>query len=107
MGAIIKALTSLTSVSAGELAKAKVMLKSKMYRQTEEGPAEMVDLGHQLLVSGSYGSPADFAGIIDSVTEAQVVAVAKKLLLSKPTIAAYGDTHTVPHYSAVESALKA
>jgi len=105
--AITKSLTGLASVSKDELDKAKVMLKSKMYRQAEEGTAQMLDLGQQLLVSGSYGSPADFASIIDSVTEAQVAAMAKKLLSSKPTIAAFGDTHTVPHYSAVEAALKA
>jgi len=105
--AIMKSMTGLTTVSKDELAKAKAMLKSKMYRQAEEGQAQMLDLGQQLLVSGSYGSPADFAKIIDGVTEAQVASAAKKLLSSKPTIAAFGDTHTVPHYSAVEAALKA
>lgn len=105
--AILKSLTGLTSVSKDELAKAKAMLKGKLFRDVDDGKTLLQDLGSQLLLSGKYGSSSDFATIIDGVTEAQVTAAAKKLLSSKPTIAAYGDTHTVPHYSAVEAALKA
>uniref|UniRef100_A0A7S0BB37 Insulinase family protein n=1 Tax=Pyrodinium bahamense TaxID=73915 RepID=A0A7S0BB37_9DINO len=105
--AIIKALTGLTSVSKDELAKAKAMVKGKMLRQVDEGPVLMQDLGNQLLLSGRYGSAADFGKVIDGVTESEVMAAARKLLSSKPTVVAYGDTHSVPHYSAVEAALKA
>jgi processing peptidase subunit alpha len=105
--AMMKSLTGLTSVSKAELDKAKAMLKGKIYRQTDDGSTLTQDLGQQLLLSGRYGSPADFAKAIDAVSEAQVTAAAKKLLSSKPTVAAFGDTHTVPHYSAVEAALKA
>merc|ERR1719203_2113983 len=105
--AMMKSLTGLTSVSKAELDKAKAMLKGKIYRQTDDGSTLTQDLGQQLLLSGRYGSPADFAKAIDAVSEAQVTAAAKKLISSKPTVAAFGDTHTVPHYSAVEAALKA
>jgi len=103
--AILKTLKGSTTVSKDELAKAKAMLKGKLARQADDAPTIMADMGQQL-VSGHYGSAADFAAIIDSVTEADVSAAAKKILSSKPTIAAFGDTHTVPHYGAIEAALK-
>lgn len=105
--AIAKVLTGLTSVGKDELDKAKAILKGKMLRQADDDLELLQDLGQQLLLSGRYGSPTDFAKIIDGVTEAQVTAAAKKLLSSKLTLAAYGDIHTVPHHSAVEAALKA
>mmetsp|Transcript_2380 Transcript_2380/g.2763 ORF Transcript_2380/g.2763 Transcript_2380/m.2763 type:complete len:447 (+) Transcript_2380:56-1396(+) len=104
--AIFDTLKSLTSVSQEELARAKAMLKGKLLRQSDDAATLMQDLGNQVLLSGKYGSPSDFVKIIDSVTESQVAAAARKLLASKPTIAAYGDTHSVPHYSKVEEALK-
>merc|ERR1712151_1176032 len=97
----------LTTVSADELAKAKVGLKAQLFRQVDDASVLMHDMGSQLLLSGKYGSAADFAKIIDGVSGAQVTAAAKKLLASKPTVAAFGDTHAVPHYSLVEAALKA
>jgi processing peptidase subunit alpha len=105
--AIAKTLTGMTTVGKDELAKAKAMLKGKLFRQLDSDSDLMQDLGTQVLLSGRYGSAVDFAKAIDAVTEADVAGAAKKLLSSKPTIAAYGDTHTVPHYSAVEASLKA
>jgi len=104
--AVAKTMASLTTVGKDELAKAKAMLKGKMYRQADNDSELMQDLGQQLLLSGRYGSVADFATIIDAVTEADVTAAAKKILSSKLTLAAYGDTHSVPHYSAMEAAFK-
>jgi len=105
--AICNSLKGLTTVSKDELDRAKAVLKGKLFRQAGDDSLTAQDLGSQLLMSGSYGSPADFAKAIDGVTESQVTAAAKKILSSRPTVAAFGDTHTVPHYSAVEAALKA
>lgn len=106
-GAIMKSLTGLKSVSKDELTKAKSMLKASLLRATDDDCTLLKDMSQQLLISGRYGSAADFAKIIDGVTEADVTAAASKLLGSKPTVAAFGDTHSVPHYSAVEAGLKA
>jgi len=46
-------------------------------------------LGQQLI------APADCAQAIDGVEEAQPAATAEKILFSRPTVAALGDT--VPH----------
>lgn len=103
---ILQALGGLTEVSDMELQKAKSMLKGKLFRQVDEDQVLMQDMAQQLLLGSQYGSPKDFAGMIDTVTVGDVTAAARKILSSKPTIAAYGDTHTVPHYSAVEAALR-
>lgn len=104
--AVTSCLKGLTNVSADELSLAKNVLKGTLARQMDDSQELMKDLGTQLLVSGSYGSVADFSKIIDGVTAEQVSSAAKKVLSSKPTVAAYGDTHTVPHYAAIEAALK-
>merc|ERR1719330_2027260 len=105
--AIAKPLTGLASVAGDELATAKAMLKGNLLRQLDDDATLMQDMGTLLLTSGRYSSVADFVKAIDRVSEAEVGAVAKKLLGSKPTVAAYGDTHAVPHLSAVEAMLKA
>lgn len=104
--AVASCLSGLTSVSADELKLAKSVLKGTLFRQSDDASEVVKDLGTQLLLSGKYGSVADFAKIIDGVTQDQVCSAAKKMLSSRPTLAAFGDTHTVPHYSAIEAALK-
>jgi len=104
--AVASALKSLTSVTADELKLAKSVLKGNLYRACDTASELSRDLGTQVLLSGRYGSVADFAKIIDGVTPDQLSTAAKKMLSSRPTVAAYGDTHTVPHYSAIEAALK-
>lgn len=105
--AITKALSGLTSVTADELAAAKAVLKGMILRQVDDEATMMKDIGQQLLLAGKYGSPAEFAKMIDAVSAAEVTAAATKLLASRPTVAAFGDTHAVPHYGAIEAALKA
>jgi len=100
------ALKGMTEVSETELSKAKAMLKGKLFRQADDAKQLMEDMGQQLLLSNTYGSPADFANIIDGVSAGDVADAASKILGSRPTVVAYGDTHTVPHYSAIEDALK-
>lgn len=104
--AVTSCLKSLTTVSADDLKLAKAMLKGTLYRQADDSQTLLQDLGTQVLMTGRYGSPADFAKVIDNVSADQVAAAAKKLLSSRPTLVAFGDTHTVPHYSVIEAALK-
>jgi len=104
---MMKVLSGLKTVSKDELAAAKTVLKGKMLRQVDDDATMLKDIGQQLLHGGTYGSPAEFAKLIDGVTLDQVTTAAKKILSSRPTVAAYGDTHAVPHYAAVEAGLKA
>jgi len=105
--AVAKTMGSLTTVCKDELAKAKAMLKGKLFRQADNDNELMQDMGQQLLLTGKYASAADFAQLIDGVSEAEVTAAAKKILSSKLTLAAYGDTHAVPAYASMESLFKA
>merc|ERR1712113_1089934 len=95
--AIAKTLTGLGSVTAEELARAKAVLKGNLLRQLDDDVMLMRDMGTQLLSSGRYSSVSALSTTIDAVTEAEVTSMAKQLLASKPTLVAYGDTHTVPH----------
>jgi len=104
--AIAKTLGGLTTVGKDEMAKAKAMLKGRLLRELDDDSVLVKDMGSQLLMAGRYGSPSDFCKAIDAVSEADVSAAAKKMLSGRPTVAAFGDTHSVPHYSAIEAALK-
>jgi len=104
---IAQALKGLTSVGADELARAKAMLKGRLYRQMDDDSTLMQDLASQTLLSGRYGSAAAFARAIDGVSESDVTAAAGRLLSGRPTVAAFGDTHSVPHYSTIDAALRA
>merc|ERR1740121_2500143 len=68
--AIAKTLAGLGSVSAGELSKAKAVLKGNLLRQLDDDVMLMKDMGTQLLTSGRYSSVSDFSKAIDGVTEA-------------------------------------
>mmetsp|Transcript_45409 Transcript_45409/g.83020 ORF Transcript_45409/g.83020 Transcript_45409/m.83020 type:complete len:527 (-) Transcript_45409:92-1672(-) len=105
--AMVKSLTDLGSVGAEELASAKAMLKGRLLRQVDDNFTLMQDIGTQVLLSGKYASAADFSKAIDAVKADQLTAAAKKLLGSKPTVVAFGDTHAIPHYAKIEAALKA
>lgn len=103
---VAKALAGMATASADEINKAKQMLKGSLLRQVDDSAAIGKDLGTQMLLSGTYASPAEFCATIDGVTAAQVSAAAKSILSSKPTVVGFGDTHAVPHYSVLEAALK-
>jgi processing peptidase subunit alpha len=104
--AVAYCLKGLEAVSADELKVAKAVLKGNIARSVDDSASLMKDMGTQILMSGKYGSAGDFAKAIDAVTADQVSAAAKKLLSCKPTLVSCGDTHTVPHYSVIEAALK-
>lgn len=104
--AVAATMSGLTSVSSDEVSIAKKILIGNIHRQSDDASSFMKDMGTQLLLSGRYGSAADFARAIDGVTADEVAAAARKLLSSKPAVAACGDTHTMPSYAAVEASLK-
>jgi processing peptidase subunit alpha len=104
--AITKALAGLSTVTADELKLAKAMLTGKILREADDSSSLVQDLGAQILATGTYSSASEFAAVVDKVDASEVTAAAKKMLASKPTVAAFGDTHTVPHYAAIEASLK-
>jgi len=105
--AIVKSLAGCATISKDELAIAKSRCKGNLMREMDDDAGLLQNMASQIMNVGKYHSPADVIAAIDAVTEADVANAAKAILASKPTLAAYGDTHTVPHYAAVEAALKA
>jgi len=103
---ITTCLAGLTNVNDVELANAKARFKGNLMRQADDSHALMQDIGTQILLSGKYCSASELASVIDGVTAGDVAAAARKLLSSKPTVVAVGDTHAVPHYDVIEASLK-
>merc|ERR1712194_721742 len=93
-------------IVVAEIKKAKAVLKGSLLRQVDDSAALMQDMGTQMLLSGKYATPAEFCAVVDGVSVSQVTAAAEKILSSKPTVVAFGDTHAIPHYSTIEAGLK-
>lgn len=106
VGAVVaQCLSGTTSISEEELTKAKAQLKGNLSRQVDSTHALMSDIGTQVLLSGKYGSASDMSALIDGISASDVTSAAQKLLASKPTVVAVGDTHAVPHISAIAASL--
>ncbi|CDJ37319.1 mitochondrial-processing peptidase alpha subunit, putative [Eimeria tenella] len=97
----------MTRVTAEELQRAKNSIKSSIYMNLENRGIVMEDIGRQLLMSGRVISPAEFCRAIDNVKEADIRRVAEKMFSKPPTVVAYGDICSVPHYEEIRAALRA
>lgn len=82
-------------VSDAELARAKAQYKLRIASAAETAGGARDYMGAQLLGSGSVASVADTLKAVDGVTAANVQALAKEALSSKPAIAAIGDRKSV------------
>jgi len=99
-------LKGLGSVKGDEVAKAKTYTKNLLALKAEDKGSLIDSMGASVLSTGVATSVADLAKLVDGVSDAQLAAVAKKLLASKPTVVAHGDIYNVPHYAAIEASLK-
>jgi len=90
--------------AAGDVAKAKAYAKSLLALRCEDKSYLVDSLASSLIASNTCGSAADLMKAIDGVSD--IAGAAKKIFGSKPTVVAYGDVYNVPHYSAIEAALK-
>jgi len=90
--------------AAGDVAKAKAYAKSLLALRSEDKSYLVDSLGSSLIASNTCGSVADLQKAIDGVSD--ISGAAKKIFGSKPTVVAYGDIYNVPHYAAIEAALK-
>ncbi|KAF8817879.1 putative peptidase M16, alpha subunit [Cardiosporidium cionae] len=103
---IAEELKEMKSVTKLELNRAKNALKSSIWMNLESSPVIMEDIARQLIMSGNIRSGEDFCMAIDAVTESDIRRVAEKLVQQKPTVVAYGDISTIPHYDEICSVLK-
>ena len=77
------------------------MLKSSMMMNLESRDIVMEDIGRQILATGKRVSPDELCRQVDAMTGGDLQRVAKNMLNTPLTLAAYGDTSKMPKYSAV------
>lgn len=89
-------------VSQEELGRAKKMLKSRMMMQLESRIVVCEDLARQYAAYGYREDPASICEKVDSVTEADLMAVAQRLLLTPPAVGCVGqDISRMPSYEQI------
>jgi len=92
-------------INEEELKRAKNQLKSSVYYQLENRNLTLEDLCRQLSVYGKIETPQTVVGWIDQVTVDDVHRVAKAMLKTPLTLAAYGDLRNVPRYDQVANVI--
>lgn len=93
-------------VTKEELKRAKNSLKSSIWMNLECRQVVMEDIARQLLMSGCVLSGHDFCNAIDNVTEEQIQKVVEKMIKKTPTVVAFGEISTIPHYDTICNQLK-
>lgn len=99
--------SKMKSVAAEELQRAKNSLKSSIYMNLECRGIVMEDVGRQLLMSGRLISPQEFCRAIDNITESDIKRAVDEMFSKPPTVVAYGDIFSVPHYEEIRASLQA
>jgi len=84
-----------------ELARAKSQLKSAIWMNLESRPIILEDIGRQVVIYDRVPTAAELCAKIDKVTHHDIVRVARKMLATKPAIAAFGDLSQFPDLSKV------
>lgn len=101
----ISGLKGMANMSGDDVDVAKALAKGELLRNMDDDATVMHDIAQQLMTTGEYVSPADFAAQIDAVSVASLTKAASSMLNSSPTVAAYGDNHALPHYDVVKKGL--
>lgn len=83
-------------LSKADIARGKAQLKLSVLVAAESAETIIEDMGAQVLSTGKILSPADMVKAIDSMPDAAINEVVKRVLSSKPTLAAVGDLAYCP-----------
>lgn len=96
------ALDALKSISQGvkseDLKRAIAQAKFNTYAAAEERTMSAETIGRSLLLSGKTPDVESIVADLEKVTADKLKSVAKKMLEAKPSVAAIGETHTLPYY---------
>ena len=98
----------MASVASGqiteeELARAKAATVSSILMNLESKAIVAEDIGRQILTYGERKAPAEFIAQVNALTVADVAAVAKKCVASKPTLCMVGDLSSAPRYETLKA----
>jgi len=92
-------------VSESELSRAKTQLKSMLMMNLEARPVMFEDVGRQVLANNVRQQPQYYCDKIDKITDKDIDRVARRMLTSRPSVAALGNLATMPGYDEICSAL--
>jgi len=92
-------------ISDPELERSKTQLQSMLLMNLESRPIVFEDIGRQILANGCYKSPEEYISEIVNVTEEDVARLVKRLLTSKPSIAALGNLQQLPSFEEITGEL--
>lgn len=88
-----------------ELKRAKTQLKSMLLMNLEARPVVFEDIGRQVLATGKRKDPEHFINEIDKITAEDVQRVARRFLLSPPSVAARGQIKGIPNVKEIQEAI--
>jgi processing peptidase subunit alpha len=91
------------SITDEELARAKAATVSSILMNLESKAIVAEDIGRQILTYGERKSPSEFITQVNALTAADVAAVAKKCIASKPTLCMVGDLSSAPRYEQLKA----
>ncbi|XP_035685372.1 LOW QUALITY PROTEIN: mitochondrial-processing peptidase subunit alpha-like [Branchiostoma floridae] len=92
-------------VGGVELARAKTQLQSMLMMNLEARPIVFEDIGRQVLNNSARKTPQEFCNMIAAVTEEDIRRVARRMLETKPSVAALGDLRQLHSYEDIQTGL--
>jgi len=93
------------SVNMVEFNRAKKQLQSMLLMNLESRPVVFEDVARQVLTSGARKESTYYIDAIDQVTPMDIQRVSKRMLRSKPSVAALGTLEKLPLFSDICEAL--
>jgi len=110
-GDLVKSVTSemkklTSSLTSEELQRAKALFKSSVLFSTDRKSCLADFVGNRVSLTHQVQTPEDVLRGVDSITEKDVLNVAKRVFSSKPTLVVLGDVYNVPTVDEIQSSLK-
>lgn len=96
--AAVKALKS-CSVSTDDVARGKAQLKAAILHQHDNDGTLLCDIGAQAALLGNAHNSGELIAIVDTITQADVQAAARRAGSSKLSMGAVGNLGNIPHVS--------
>ena len=85
-------------VKADDLKRAIAQAKFNAYAASEERTLSAESIGRSLLLSGEVPNVEQTVAELEKITASQIKSAVKKMLESKPSVTAIGETFSLPYY---------
>ncbi|CAB3237146.1 unnamed protein product [Arctia plantaginis] len=86
-----------------ELRRAKTQLQSMLLMNLEARPVVFEDVGRQVLATGKRKPPSFFINEIEKITADDITRVARRMLSTRPAVAARGKLANLPSFEEIQS----